>query len=210
MSEIWKSPFDERDVRLEQDEPLYNGFFRLHRLTLSHPRFEGGRVRIQREILDRGDAVCVLLYDPKADAVILVEQFRAGALGKTESPWLLELVAGIVEPGESVEDVARRESVEEAGVELGPVFPITGYLPSPGGCDEWIDLVCALVDSRGVGGVHGLETEGEDIRVHVIGVQDAFALVRENRLRNAAAIIALQWLELNHGRLQQMRVSDET
>jgi len=210
MSEIWKSPFDERDVRLEQDEPLYNGFFRLHRLTLSHPRFEGGRVRIQREILDRGDAVCVLLYDPKADAVVLVEQFRAGALGKTESPWLLELVAGIVEPGESVEDVARRESVEEAGVELGPVFPITGYLPSPGGCDEWIDLVCALVDSRGVGGVHGLETEGEDIRVHVIGVQDAFALVRENRLRNAAAIIALQWLELNHGRLQQMRVSDET
>ena len=210
MSEIWKSPFDERDVRLEQDEPLYNGFFRLHRLTLSHPRFEGGRVRIQREILDRGNAVCVLLYDPKADAVILVEQFRAGALGKTESPWLLELVAGIVEPGESVEDVARRESVEEAGVELGPVFPITGYLPSPGGCDEWIDLVCALVDSRGVGGVHGLETEGEDIRVHVIGVQDAFALVRENRLRNAAAIIALQWLELNHGRLQQMRVSDET
>ncbi|MGB2130543.1 MAG: NUDIX domain-containing protein [Marinobacterium sp.] len=210
MSEIWKSPFDERDVRLEQDEPLYNGFFRLHRLTLSHPRFEGGRVRIQREILDRGNAVCVLLYDPQADAVILVEQFRAGALGKTESPWLLELVAGIVEPGESVEDVARRESVEEAGVELGPVFPITGYLPSPGGCDEWIDLVCALVDSRGVGGVHGLETEGEDIRVHVIGVQDAFALVRENRLRNAAAIIALQWLELNHGRLQQMRVSDET
>jgi len=210
MSEIWKSPFDERDVRLEQDEPLYNGFFRLHRLTLSHPRFEGGRVRIQREILDRGDAVCVLLYDPQADAVVLVEQFRAGALGKTESPWLLELVAGIVEPGESVEDVARRESVEEAGVELGPVFPITGYLPSPGGCDEWIDLVCALVDSRGVGGVHGLETEGEDIRVHVIGVQDAFALVRENRLRNAAAIIALQWLELNHGRLQQMRVSDET
>lgn len=210
MSEIWKSPFDERDVRLEQDEPLYNGFFRLHRLTLSHPRFEGGRVCIQREILDRGDAVCVLLYDPRADAVVLVEQFRAGALGKAESPWLLELVAGIVEPGESAEDVARRESLEEAGVELGPVFPITGYLPSPGGCDEWIDLVCALLDSRGVGGVHGLETEGEDIRVHVIAARDAFTLVRENRLRNAAAIIALQWLELNHGRLQQMRVSDET
>ncbi len=210
MSENWTPAFDERDVRLEQDEPLYQGFFRLHRLTLSHPRFEGGRVRIQREILDRGDAVCVLLYDPVADAVVMVEQFRAGALGKTGSPWLLELVAGIVESGETAEDVARRESVEEAGVELGPIFPITGYLPSPGGCDEWIDLVCALVDSRGVGGVHGLEHEGEDIRVHVISATDAFALVRENRLMNAAAIMGLQWLELNHGRLQQMRMSDET
>ncbi len=210
MSENWTPAFDERDVRLEQDEPLYQGFFRLHRLTLSHPRFEGGRVRIQREILDRGDAVCVLLYDPVADAVVMVEQFRAGALGKTNSPWLLELVAGIVESGETAEDVARRESVEEAGVELGPIFPITGYLPSPGGCDEWIDLVCALVDSRGVGGVHGLEHEGEDIRVHVISATDAFTLVRENRLMNAAAIMGLQWLELNHGRLQQMRMSDET
>lgn len=210
MSENWTPAFDERDVRLEQDEPLYQGFFRLHRLTLSHPRFEGGRVRIQREILDRGDAVCVLLYDPVADAVVMVEQFRAGALGKTGSPWLLELVAGIVESGETAEDVARRESVEEAGVELGPIFPITGYLPSPGGCDEWIDLVCALVDSRGVGGVHGLEHEGEDIRVHVISATDAFTLVRENRLMNAAAIMGLQWLELNHGRLQQMRMSDET
>lgn len=209
MSKRWQPSFDERDVRLEQDEPLYDGFFRLHRLSLSHPKFEGGRVRIQREILDRGDAVCVLLYDPVRDAVVLVEQFRAGALGKTESPWLLELVAGIVEPGESAEAVARRESQEEAGVELGPVFPITGYLPSPGGCDEWIDLMCALVDAQAAGGIHGLDSEGEDIKVHVIAAQDAFALVSENRLRNAAAIIALQWLELNHGRLQAMRVSDE-
>lgn len=210
MSTVWNPEFDQRDVRLEQDEPLYQGFFRLHRLTLSHPRFEGGRVRVQREIFDRGDAVCVLLYDPLADAVVLVEQFRAGALGKVDSPWLLELVAGMVEAGESAEAVARRESVEEAGVELGPVFPITGYLPSPGGCDEWIDLVCALIDSTGVGGVHGLDSEGEDIKVHAIAAEDAFALVRANKLNNAAAIIALQWLQLNHGRLQQMRVSDET
>lgn len=210
MSPVWNPVFDERDVRLEKDETLYQGFFRLHKLTLSHPRFEGGRVRIQREILDRGDAVCVLLYDPEADAVVLVEQFRAGAMGKASSPWLLELVAGIVEPGESADDVARRESIEEAGVELGAIFPITGYLPSPGGCDEWIEVVCALINSCGVGGVHGLDSEGEDIKVHVIPAVDAFTLVDDNRLNNAAAIIGLQWLKLNHGRLQQMRVSDET
>jgi ADP-ribose pyrophosphatase len=178
-------------------------------LTLSHPRFEGGRARIQRELLDRGDAVCVLLYDPKRDAVVLVEQFRAGALTKTDTPWLLELVAGIVEPGESAEDVARRESVEEAGVELAELIPITGYLPSPGGCDEWIELFCALVDAPESGGVFGLDEEGEDIKVHVIPAVDAFALVRQRVVNNAAAIIALQWLQLNHDRLKGSGVDHE-
>lgn len=209
MSPVWQPAFQLTDVRLEQDEPLYQGFFRLHRLTLSHPCFEGGRVRIQRELLDRGDAVCVLLYDPKRDAVVLVEQFRAGALTKTDTPWLLELVAGIVEPGESAEDVARRESVEEAGVELAELIPITGYLPSPGGCDEWIELFCALIDAPESGGVFGLDEEGEDIKVHVIPAVDAFALVRQRVVNNAAAIIALQWLQLNHDRLKGSGVDHE-
>jgi ADP-ribose pyrophosphatase len=209
VSPVWQPAFQLTDVRLEQDEPLYQGFFRLHRLTLSHPRFEGGRARIQRELLDRGDAVCVLLYDPKRDAVVLVEQFRAGALTKTDTPWLLELVAGIVEPGESAEDVARRESVEEAGVELAELIPITGYLPSPGGCDEWIELFCALVDAPESGGVFGLDEEGEDIKVHVIPAVDAFALVRQRVVNNAAAIIALQWLQLNHDRLKGSGVDHE-
>lgn len=210
MPPVWQPGFNLTDVRLEQDEPLYQGFFRLHRLTLSHPRFEGGRIRIQREILDRGDAVCVLLYDPVRDAVVLVEQFRAGALTKTDAPWLLELVAGMVEPGESPEEVARRESVEEAGIELGELIPITGYLPSPGGCDEWIELYCALVDAPETGGVFGLDEEGEDIKVHVIPAADAFELVRQRSINNAAAIIALQWLELNHARLRQSGADHET
>ncbi|GAB0153140.1 NUDIX domain-containing protein [Marinobacterium sp. BA1] len=210
MAPVWQPAFNLTDVRLEQDEPLYQGFFRLHRLTLSHPRFEGGRVRIQRELLDRGDAVCVLLYDPIRDAVVLVEQFRAGALTKTDAPWLLELVAGIVEPGESPEDVARRESIEESGIELGELIPITGYLPSPGGCDEWIELFCALVDAPESGGVFGLDEEGEDIKVHVIPAIEAFALVQQRVVNNAAAIIALQWLQLNHDRLKGSGVGHET
>jgi ADP-ribose pyrophosphatase len=151
----------------------------------------------------------VLLYDPTRDAVVLVEQFRAGALTKTDAPWLLELVAGIVEPGESAEDVARRESVEEAGIELGELIPITGYLPSPGGCDEWIELFCALVDAPESGGVFGLDEEGEDIKVHVIPAIEAFALVQQRVVNNAAAIIALQWLQLNHDRLKGSGVDHE-
>lgn len=210
MTPVWQPAFKLTDVRLELDEPLYQGFFRLHRLTLSHPRFEGGRVRIQRELLDRGDAVCVLLYDPQRDAVVLVEQFRPGALTKTDAPWLLELVAGVVEPGETPEDVARRESVEEAGIALGELIPITGYLPSPGGCDEWVELFCACISAPESGGVFGLDEEGEDIKVHVIPAVDAFALVEQRVINNAAAIIALQWLQLNHERLKQPGANRET
>jgi ADP-ribose pyrophosphatase len=118
-------------------------------------------------------------------------------------------VAGIVEPGESPEDVARRESIEESGIELGELIPITGYLPSPGGCDEWIELFCALVDAPESGGVFGLDEEGEDIKVHVIPAIEAFALVQQRVVNNAAAIIALQWLQLNHDRLKRSGVDHE-
>ena len=114
---------------------------------------------------------------------------------------MLEVVAGIVEPGESAEDVARREAVEEAGLRLSDVRPITRFLPSGGGCDEWIDLMYAEVDSSLAGGVHGLADEGEDIKVHVLSASEAFELVVSGKINSSPAIIGLQWLELNRSRL---------
>jgi len=125
-----------------------------------------------------------------------------GALA-AESPWMLEVVAGIVEPGETAEDVARREAVEEAGLVLDQVRPITRYLPSGGGCDEWIDLMYAEVDSSVAQGLHGLADEGEDIKVHVLNAQEAFDLVVSGAINSSPAIIALQWLELNRNRLKR-------
>lgn len=197
----WRPRFSVKDLAVTENQRCYDGFFKINRLTIRHSLFQGGSIEITREQFQREDAVCVLLFDPERDCVVLIEQFRVGAIPRQEqdgsSPWLLELVAGIVEPGETAEDVARREAVEEAGARLGEIVPITRYLPSAGGSDEWVDLLLARVDSRNLGGVHGLADEGEDILVHLIPLADAVEMVRNGKINNAATIIALQWLQLN-------------
>lgn len=179
-------------------EDCFRGFYRLDRLHLRHRLFSGdmGPV-ITRELFVRHDAVCVLPYDPQRDCVVLTEQFRVGALGKTDNPWLLEIVAGLIDKDESPEQVAHREAEEEAGLAFTALWPVTRYFPSPGGSDELVHLFVGRCDSQGAGGVHGLEEEGEDIRVHVWPLEDALAAVRDGRINNAASIIVLQWLALN-------------
>ncbi|MDX2422360.1 MAG: NUDIX domain-containing protein [Amphritea sp.] len=199
----WQPTFTAADAAIIAQERTYDGFFKIRRLTIRHALFEGGKIEIVREQFQRGNAVCVLLFDPDHDALVLVEQFRVGALGKADSPWLLELVAGIVEPGETPKDVALRESQEEAGAYIDNIVPITRYLPSAGGCDEYVDLLCARVDSTVVGGVHGLAEEGEDIRVHVLPFAEVCELVANGVIDNAATIIAVQWLQLNRQTLLQ-------
>ena len=105
--------------------------------------------------------------------------------------------------GETPEDVARRESQEEAGTDIGEIVPIIRFVPSSGGTREYIDLLCAQVNSEGVEGIHGLADEGEDIQVHTLAADDAFALVKSGKINNAPAIIALQWLQINREELQQ-------
>lgn len=201
MQKSWQPSFGHDDYRVDEDLRVFDGYFKMYRLSVSHRRYRGGEVAVRRELFRRGNAVCVLLYDPGLDAVVLVEQFRVGALEAPEGPWLLELVAGIVEPGETATDVAVRESHEEAGLKITGVRPISRFLPSPGACDEWIDLMFACVDAREAEGIHGLPEEGEDIKVQVIDAEAAFELVRNGRINNGAAIIGLQWLELNRHRI---------
>ncbi|GGB99824.1 ADP-ribose pyrophosphatase [Marinobacterium zhoushanense] len=202
MQNSWRPTFGPEDCHIEDDVPVFDGYFKMYRLKLRHRRFKGGEIEIQRELFRRGNAVCVLLYDPHRDAVVMVEQFRVGALDASQGPWLLELVAGISEPGESAVDVAVRESDEEAGLAISGVHPISRFLPSPGACDEWIDLMFACVDAAQAQGVHGLPDEGEDIKVQVIDAEAAFELVRNGRINSGPAIIGLQWLELNRARIR--------
>lgn len=179
----------------------YQGFFTLSEYRLQHERFAGGwSDEISRLCFERGDAVAVLLWDPRRDAVVLVEQFRVGALGRPYSPWLYEIVAGITGPGETREDVARREAVEEAGCAVEALAFVCEYLCSPGGTSESTALYVGCVDSHGVGGIHGLAHEHEDIRVSVVPRAEAMAMIG-GRLNSAAVIIALQWLALNRERL---------
>ena len=191
------SEFNQQDVEILHRESGFRGFYQLDVLTLRHRLFAGGwGPALRRELFVRPDAVCVLPYDPWLDRVVLVEQMRVGALDKRASPWMLELVAGLFDADETPEQVAHREAQEEAGLVLRALTPIIRYFPSPGGSNEHVHLFCATVDSRGVGGVHGVPAEGEDIRVNVLSRRAAIQAMEQGQVDNAATIIALQWLQL--------------
>ncbi|MEE1868672.1 NUDIX domain-containing protein [Pseudomonas auratipiscis] len=186
------------DVEIVERVNCFKGFYQLDRVSLRHELFAGGMGReISRELFVRHDAVCVLPYDAQRDEVVLIEQFRVGAMGKIANPWLIELVAGLIDKDEQPEEVAHREAQEEAGLVFKALWPMTRYFPSPGGSDELVHLYLGQCSSLGAGGLHGLEEEGEDIRVKVWAFEDAMQAVRDGLIANAASIIALQWLALN-------------
>ncbi|WP_196161349.1 NUDIX domain-containing protein [Reinekea sp. G2M2-21] len=186
---------------IEHQEPLYRGFYQMDQLTIRHQRFDGGQLTINRELMDRADAVCVLLVDLPQKKAVFIEQFRVGAL-RDGNPWLIELVAGLIDKDEQPEQVAKREAFEETGLELGRLRKIMEYLPSPGGTNERIHLYVGEVDSAKASGLHGLEEEGEDIRVFTTSLQEAYEMINDGSIRNAASIIALQWLQLHESTLK--------
>ena len=198
MSKLTVS-FSKDDCKIIAKESLHDGFFKVDRFNIQHQLFAGGHSEtFSRELFKRGEAAAVLLYDTTADVVILTEQFRIGAAFDSEaSPWLLEVVAGMVETGEQADDVARREAQEEAGCIIHDLIPISSYWSSPGGTSEKIHLYCALLDSQGVGGIHGLDHEQEDILVRTIPFEQAYNAIASGEINNAATIIALQWLKSN-------------
>ena len=188
--------------KLDQHQVLFSKYFKLEQYSLSQELFGGGYSDVfTREIFARGAVVAVLPYDPDRRQVVLIEQFRAGAIGDAETPWLLECVAGVVEPGESQDQVAIRESQEEAGCEIRQLHHISRYYVSPGGTTELCTLYCGIIDSTGVGGIHGLAEENEDIRVELVDADLAYQRIRDGTIKSSATIIALQWLELNQQRL---------
>ena len=190
-------------VELLGKSQRYSGFFRINGYRLRHRLFAGGWSGvIEREVFERGHAVGVLPYDPVADSIVLIEQFRIGALIAGMSPWLIEVVAGIIEEGEAPEEVARRETLEEAGLEIQALMPMCRYLVSPGGSSESVRLYCGRVDSRGAGGIHGLAEEHEDIRVDRVAYEEAMHLLEEGRVTNSVSLIALQWLALHRDRVR--------
>lgn len=191
-------------VEVDERRLVFEGFFRMEKFRLRHALFEGGMSpTLSRELFERGHAAALLPYDPVRDEVVLLEQFRIGAFGAGRNPWLLEIVAGIIEQGETPEAVVRRESVEESGCEVGALEHICDYLVSPGGTSEQISLYCGRVDSADAGGIHGLAEEAEDIRVTAVAFDEAMAMLAAGVIDSASPIIALQWLRLNRERLRR-------
>lgn len=195
----------DKRVEILQQELLYQGFFRLERFRLQHRLFDGRMGNpITREALYRGPAAAVVLYDPQRDVLVLVEQFRIGAfLAGAHGGWMLELVAGILEPDEPPEAVVRREALEEAGCTIGELLPIGSYLSSPASTPEYIHLYCGQVDSGNVGGIHGLAEEGEDIRVVSLPAQQVLETeLFRGRICSSTPLLALLWFAQQRDRLR--------
>ncbi|MDO7597855.1 MAG: NUDIX domain-containing protein [Pseudomonadota bacterium] len=194
----------EKQFTIIEEKTQYQGFFSLKSFTLKHTLYKGGWSQpITREIFQRGNCVAVLLYDPIRDEVVIIEQFRIGAMQIPEQAWLLEIVAGAIEPGETAEEVAYRESIEEAGCEIQQLIKINDFFTSPGGTSELLSLFYGRVDTTHIGGIHGLDHEDEDIFVTTMKFDKVYQLLLDGKILSAIPIIAIQWLFINRKNLRQ-------
>lgn len=192
------------DVEILSRERRYEGFLKVDVYRLRHRLFAGGwSPTLSRELMERGHAVCVALYDPLRDNVVLIEQFRIGAFASGHPPWMVECVAGMTAPDEDPVEVARREILEETGLIAGDIVPAGRALASPGGTTEAVAMFVAQVDSSAAGGIHGLAHEGEDIRVLVEPFDAALAAFFDgSRIGSSFTLMTLQWLALNRAALR--------
>ena len=192
-------------VVIVERERLFRGYLAVDRLRLRHERFGGGLgAELVREVIDRGQVAALLPYDPVRDEVVLIEQFRPGALAAGfDHPWLIEIVVGVIEPDEDPETLVRRETAEESGCEVSELVRIGRFLTSPGVLSETITLYAGRVDATGAGGVHGLADEGEDIRVCAVPAAEAIAMLDRGEIVNAKTAIALHWLARHRERLRR-------
>ena len=185
-------------------ETVYDGFLQMKKYRLRHSLFAGGMSPVLiRERVESFKAASVLLYDPHRDQVALVEQFRIGAIEVAKGAWVLETIGGILEGDENPTDVAIREVQEEAGYAVTDLIKICEFMVSPGFTTESITLFCGRVDVSKVGGIHGIDDEGEDIRVVVLPADEAIDSLYGGRINSTSIIIAVQWLALNRARLRK-------
>ena len=194
----WSPAWQQKDVEIKENNLVYSGFYKLRQLNLRHRCFSGEWSEwVTREQIRRADAAAVLLWDPKQDKIVLIEQCRMALIGvyKNQSPWLLEIVAGLCDPGETPEETIRRESKEEAGYELIELIPIGEFYNSPGGFAEKTYLFCGIIQAKDTGEIHGLPQDHEDIKTHVLDAAQILKDLETGKLvTSASTLIALQWL----------------
>lgn len=192
---------DEGRVRLVSKETVWKRFIHLQTLVFDQTTADGRVTRIDREVHDHGTAAAILLFDADKDAVVLVRQFRPGAFVNGDPSFMLEAPAGLTD-GDHPDEAIRREAMEETGYAVKEVRYLFDIYASPGTLTEKVGLFYARIDLQekaGAGG--GLETEGEDIEVISIPLDEAFAMISSGEITDAKTIILLQWAMLNRERL---------
>lgn len=203
MTRHWTPEFTHEGLEIISKQRVYDGYCPIDEYRFRFRSFRGGFSNIvKRELILRPKVAAVLLYDPKKDKVVMIEQIRVGAFQYKDSPWILEIVAGIVDPGETMIEAAHREANEEAGLKINKLIHVCDYLVSPGISDEETHIFCGFVDAVEGLSFHGLIDDGEDIKVHVLTSKEVFLLLKQGNITSASAVIAVQWLELNHSTLR--------
>ncbi|OSP55572.1 NUDIX domain-containing protein [Pseudoruegeria sp. SK021] len=200
-----ESGLDHSDIHMVTVRRPYSEYFALEEYVFSHTRFDGGESPVvERAAMIAADAVTVLPYDPVRDRVLLVEQVRVAPIARGDrQPWVLEAVAGRIEPGDTPEQTAHKEAQEEAGVTLSQLFSVADYYPSTGCFSEFVYSYIGLTDlPDGAAGLGGVAAEGEDIRGHILPRTVFMDRVRAGQIRNAPLLISAYWLEANLSRVR--------
>lgn len=177
---------------------LYDGFFKMNEVTLKYRKYDGNwSNNIKRELFGGAQVAAVLPYDPISKEIILIKQFRPGTISKDIDHYLDEIVAGIIDEGESPEIAAKRECLEETGCEVKKLIPIQGYFPAPGSSESFYHLFLGEVKSFKGSKIQGLENENEDIFVKCFKINEVRKKMEDGKILNGLTLIALQWFFLH-------------
>jgi ADP-ribose pyrophosphatase len=197
-----RSDFALDDVHIKAQNTPYKGYASVKEFHLSHKKFDGGMSpEITRELFVSGDAVVVIPFDPDAQTILLIEQFRVAPLHRGNNPWVIEGIAGRIDEGETPHEVASREALEEAGCVIEDLEEIGGYFQSPGIFAEHITYFCAKADLSNCGGVYGLEEEAEDIRAFVVPLDLAIEALDNGEIETVPTALCLHWMARHRDRL---------
>ena len=191
------------EVAISSKEHAYRGYVKVDTYRLRHKIFDDEwSGEMERQVVERGHAVAVLPFDPIRKELVLIEQFRIGAFTSPGfQPFQIECVAGMIEEGQTAEEAAYRETLEETGLEAEALLPMVSYLSSPGVISEALTLFLGKVDATDAGGIFGVDREDEHIHAFSIPLEDALELLETGAIENGMTVIALQWLQLNQHKI---------
>jgi nudix-type nucleoside diphosphatase (YffH/AdpP family) len=178
-------------IEVERTRRLLDDFFRIDEIVLRYEKFDGrmsGPVR--RLVLDRGDAVAALLMNTATGRVVLAKQLRYPTFARGAG-WITEIIAGLVDDGETPEAAIRREIREETGYEATRIEPISTFYVTPGGSNERVFLFYAEADAPAG---ERERSDEEDIALLELDPAAAFRMIDAGEIADAKTIIGLWWL----------------
>ena len=186
------------NFKVTNKKNLYDGFFKMNEISLKYKKYDGSwSNEIKRELFGGAQVSAVLPYDPIKKKIVLIQQFRPGTISKNTNNYLNEIVAGIIDAGESPEIAAKRECLEETGYKIKKLTPIQGYFPAPGSSESFYHLFLGEVDSKNGKKIMGLYKENEDILVKSFDINQVKKMLQEGKFVNGLTLIAIQWFFLN-------------